>query len=198
MEQYFQRMKHLLQYQKEERSLPSLNVRVVRLRQLDLGGWRIDLTLNDMGAGRAYSRRTPVYLVGSDFRVECTVVMKSDGGPMVVFCQRPSASLRRGLTLRITSRHVDTVLPFWRCLSTISTGEHVVRDVLLGLRSSLPPREVYGVQFSRSDLDSSQQSAVLKLLSVRGVGVLEGPPGTGKTFVLGKQILVCSHFYNIT
>ena len=172
-----------------ERALPSLRGRLLRFHPLDLGGCRIDLTLSDLAAGRAYSRRTPIYLVGGDFRVECIVMSVSDGGPMVVYCRRPSAALRKGLSLQIMGRHVDTVLPFWRCLSTVSTGEHMIRDILLGLRAPLPSQEVHGLQFSRSDLDISQQSAVMKLLSISSVAVLEGPPGTGKTFVLGKQTL---------
>lgn len=145
------------------------------------------MTLNDPVAGRAYSRRTPIYLVGGESRVECIVMSMPDGGPMIVYCRHPSAALRKGLPLQIMGRHVDTVLPFWRCLSAVSAGDHVIRDVLLGLRSPLPSQEVHGLQFSRSDLDNSQQSAVMKLLSISSVAVLEGPPGTGKTFVLGKQ-----------
>jgi len=183
MERYFKDMKKMLQYQRGDNLISELEVILVGIKRVELGGFRLELRGKN-GVGSAYSQRTPIYIVSRAFQSEGSVIGK-DGRLLIVHCRYSSESLRVGAHLKVMKRGVDTISAFERCLECVRQGDNWIRDILLGLGPPSLLQEVYGVQFKQPGLDRSQREAVLKMLSVRGVAVLEGPPGTGKTSVLG-------------
>jgi ATP-dependent RNA/DNA helicase IGHMBP2 len=81
-----------------------------------------------------------------------------------------------------------------------------LREILLGYQQASfeesNANDLVNIQETIPQLNSSQQSALKKILSARDVGIIHGPPGTGKTTTLvagilktiekEKQVLVCA------
>lgn len=78
----------------------------------------------------------------------------------------------------------------------------VFREILLGDASAGTPNHRVGLDITSPILNSSQESALRKLLSTETIAFIHGPPGTGKTTTLAEgirhvvaregQVLVCA------
>lgn len=72
-----------------------------------------------------------------------------------------------------------------------------LRDVLLGykkaeFKESFEPSAL-SFELRSSKLNESQQNALIKVLSANDVGIIHGPPGTGKTTTLVECIIKTAH-----
>lgn len=61
-----------------------------------------------------------------------------------------------------------------------------LRDILLG--ASSPRLETSSINLTASPLNESQKNALQKMISAQDVGIIHGPPGTGKTTTLVQAI----------
>ncbi len=67
----------------------------------------------------------------------------------------------------------------------------VLREILLG--EEKPQFNVTKLDLSASPLNDSQKTALQKMVQAQDVGIIHGPPGTGKTTTLVQAIVLAAH-----